>query len=119
MQFLSITNPKFPQRVIHNDLQMTQQEAQRIIPSTVNLVGAYGYFEGPIFIGSYVFADENKQAYRIKVQNNFDVNGNCLNSGNLALDKFTLPQKDSLFNFINPFKCSLVVNGVFDVVQHA
>ena len=119
MQFLSITNSKFPKRVINDVQNMTVQDAQRLVPSSVNLVGAYGYFEGPLFCGSYVFVDENRQAYRIAVQRNYDIHGNPINSGNMFLAPFKLPQNDTMFNFINPFKCSLVVAGVFDVVHHA
>lgn len=119
MQFLSINNPKFPKRVINDVANMTSQEAQRIVPSTVTMVGAYGYFEGPMFIGSYVFVNENRQAFRIALRGMFDSLGNSINNGDLVLERFILPQKETLFNFINPFKCSLVVNGVFDVVQHS
>ena len=67
MEFISINSRSIPQIVIHNEMQMTLQEAQSLVSSELNIIGAYGYHEGPMFIGSYVFVDVNGTTYRPKL----------------------------------------------------
>jgi hypothetical protein len=114
MEFLSIKHHKFPTRVLGADTQITANDAKKMCPSSVNLIGAYGYFEGPMFIGSYIFADENKNTYRIKMQNNCDTSGKCIDGGTLVLSAISIPNKDFWFNFMNPFRAAVVIDGIYD-----
>ena len=75
MEFVSVSEPKFPNRVINHASQVTAKEAHEYCShNDLRVIGVWGYFEGPMFIGSYVYSDPDGKIYKLAVTHEYSNN---------------------------------------------